>query len=62
LQHVDDAAQHAPVVNATRARLVLRKMRFDRAPLRVTQPKPARHDPSSDVAELESLFAGKSKD
>jgi len=54
---VDDAAQHAPVVNAARARLVLRKMRLDRFPLCVAQPKSVRHDPSSDVSELESLFA-----
>jgi hypothetical protein len=36
-------------------------MRLDRLPLRVAQPKPVRHDPSSDVSELESLFAQKSK-
>jgi hypothetical protein len=58
---MDNAAQHAPVVNAARSRLVLRQMRLDRLPLRVAQPKPARHDPSSDVSELESLFAQKSK-
>jgi hypothetical protein len=58
---VDDAAQHAPIVNAARARLVLRKMRFDRGPLRVTQPKPIRHASSSDVSEFESLFDEKSK-
>jgi len=61
LQHVNNATQHAPVVNAARARLVLWKMRLDRFPLRVAQPKPVRHDPSSDVSELESLFVGKAK-
>jgi hypothetical protein len=58
---MDDAAQHAPIVNAARARLVLGKMRFDRFPLRVAQPKPVRHDPNSDVSELESLFGENSK-
>jgi len=58
---MDNAAQHAPVVNAARARLVLGKMRFDRFPLRVAQPKSVRHDPSSDVSELEPLFVGKAK-
>jgi len=58
---MDDAAQHAPIVNAARARLVLGEMRFDHAPLRVAQPKPVRHDSSSNVSDLESLFERKSK-
>jgi hypothetical protein len=58
---MDDAAQHAPVVHATRSRLVLRQMRLDRFPLRVAQPKSVSHAPSSAVLELESLFAEKSK-
>jgi hypothetical protein len=58
---MNDAAQHAPIIDATRSRLVLRKMGFDRFPLRVAQPKPVSHDPSSDVSKLESLFAEKAK-
>jgi hypothetical protein len=58
---MNDTAQHAPIVHAARSRLVCGKMRFDRFPLRVAQPKSVRHAPSSDVFELESLFAEKSK-
>ncbi len=54
LQDMNDAAQYAAAVNAPRARLVGRQMRFDRCPLGVTQPETLRHDPSSAVPEFES--------
>jgi hypothetical protein len=41
---MDDAADHAPVVDTMRARLVLRQKRLDHRPLPVRQPKLSSHD------------------
>ena len=43
LEHVDDARDHTPVIDAPRSRLVLRKMRFDPRPSLVRQPELRSH-------------------
>lgn len=44
LQHMQDAADDAPIIDPARARLVPWKVRFDRRPRLVVQPeKPAHH-------------------
>lgn len=47
LQDMDDARDHAPVIDTPRARLVPRDVRFNQRPLGIAQPKQARHPPSS---------------
>jgi len=47
LQDMDDARDHTPVIDTPRARLVARDMRFNQRPLRIAQPKQARHPTSS---------------
>ncbi len=42
-QHVDDAAQNAPVIDPPRARLIAGKTRLDCRPLAIAQPKLIRH-------------------
>lgn len=54
-QHPEDPVQHAPIVLAARAGLAPGQKGFDDAPLEVGQI--VAHDPSSDVSNLESLFA-----
>ena len=46
---MDDAADHAPIIDATRSGLVPRQKRLDRRPLHVAQPKFTRHHPSPPV-------------
>src|ERR1700722_16155140 len=45
-QNVNDAADHPPIIGPSGSRLVLRKRRLNGSPLRLAQPKFARHDPS----------------
>lgn len=54
-QDVEHAADDLPVVLRLRSPPIQRKQRLDDAPLEVGQI--VAHDPSSDVSELESLFA-----
>ena len=54
LQDMNDATDHATIIDPTSARLILRQQWLDRCPLPITQPKLARHDPSPANTELES--------
>ena len=54
-QHPKDAVEHTPVVLGFDASPFSRQQRLDYTPLEVGQV--VAHDPSSDVSELESLFA-----
>ncbi len=45
-QHVHDARDHPPVINAPRSRLVRRQIRLDRRPSRIRQPEQSRHPKS----------------
>jgi hypothetical protein len=56
---VNDAADHPPVIDPTRTRLIARQQWFDRRPLPIAKPELARHLQSSAVSELESLLANK---
>jgi hypothetical protein len=57
LQHMNDAADHPPVVDPTRTRLIAGQQRFDRRPLPIIEPELVRHHHRSVVSELESLLA-----
>jgi hypothetical protein len=54
-QNPEDAVQNPAIILAARTRPAFRQDRFDNAPLEVRQI--VAHDPSSDVSNLESLFA-----
>lgn len=54
-QHPEDAVEDLPVVQRLGTSAVHRQQRFDDTPLEVRQI--VAHDPSSDVWQLESLFA-----
>jgi hypothetical protein len=54
LQDMNDATDHATIIDPTSARLILRQQWLDCCPLSITQPKLARHDPSPANTELES--------
>jgi hypothetical protein len=54
-QHPKDAVEDPAIVAGLAASTVLGKKRLDDAPLEIGQVVP--HDPSSDVSQLESLFA-----
>ena len=54
-QHPENAVEHTPVGLSARSRLPFGQHRLDDAPLEVRQI--VAHDPSSDVSNLESLFA-----
>jgi hypothetical protein len=56
---MNDAADHPPVVDPTRTRLIARQQRFDRRPLPIVEPELVRHHQRSVVSELESLPANK---
>jgi len=58
-QHMNDAADHPPVVDPTRSRLIARQQWFDRQPLPIVEPELVRHLQRSVVSELESLPANK---
>jgi len=64
LQHVQDAADHAPVVRALLAPYIRRQMRLDLLPLLVAEPKQiASHDPpaSPPAGSRESLSDSRGK-
>jgi hypothetical protein len=61
-QDMNDAADHPPVVDSTRTRLIARQQWFDRRPLPIVEPELARHHQRSVVSELESLPANKFND
>jgi len=54
-QHPEDAVENAPIVARLATSTALGQNRLDDAPLEVGQV--VAHDPSSDVSQLESLFA-----
>jgi hypothetical protein len=54
-QHPEDTVENAAVVARLAVATVLGQKRFDNAPLEIGQA--VAHDPSSDVSQLESLFA-----
>jgi len=54
-QHPENAVENTPIVLRLRTAPVHRQQRLDDAPLEVGQV--VAHDPSSDVSNLESLFA-----
>jgi hypothetical protein len=54
LQNMNDPTDHPPIVRPARAWLVLRKQRFDRSPLPITQPKFPSHDSNLSPIRLES--------
>ncbi|WGR96279.1 hypothetical protein [Bradyrhizobium sp. ISRA437] len=53
---MDDATDHAAIIDSTSAGLILRQQGLDCCPLPIIQPKLARHDPSPANAELESYL------
>ena len=57
LQHMDNAADHTPVVYPMRARLVLWQKRLDHRPLPVRQPELSSHDlpPLAEVNHNQSI-------
>jgi hypothetical protein len=56
---VNDAADHPPIIDPTRARLIVWQQRLNRRPLLITEPKLPCHLQSSVVSELESPMANK---
>ncbi len=55
MQNPEDTVENTPIVARLAASTVLGQKRLDNAPLEVAQV--VAHDPSSDVSQLESLFA-----